>query len=239
MKFPWQKEKMPAPQAVVTSPMRARNLELLGRLGFRVASSLPQERNDGAPQLRPIREIAARLMALDALFTWVADLEVEPDRITAYIERNGLAEWLTDEERPLVEMPRDEAHEEHVDAIGWKLENMWGLAWVLGFDPEPAMSGQIEEPITRSMLLDFLPGLEATVDDLVKKATPRSVHVVDEMEDRFYCLHNAVRGAQMGGKTVPPGFHPLAEGGAIHERRQALTWCLSPEVDWDDTDVST
>ena len=59
------------------------------------------------------------------------------------------------------------------------------------------------------------------------------------MEDLFYCAHDAVRSAQLGGATVPIGFHPIDDGGGIHERRHALTWALSPGTDWDDTDLST
>ena len=60
------------------------------------------------------------------------------------------------------------------------------------------------------------------------------------MEDLFYCAHNAVRTAQMGGKAaVPEGFHPVRDGGAIHERRHSLTWALSPGVEWEETDLST
>ena len=59
------------------------------------------------------------------------------------------------------------------------------------------------------------------------------------MEDLFYCAHNAVRSAQNGGETVPSGYDPVEEGGGVHERRHALTWCLSPGVKWDETDLST
>jgi hypothetical protein len=63
---------------------------------------------------------------------------------------------------------------------------------------------------------------------------------VQQLEDLFYCVHNAVRSAQLGhADRVPEGFHPVRDGGCIHERRHALTWTLSPGVDWDDTDLST
>ena len=62
------------------------------------------------------------------------------------------------------------------------------------------------------------------------------------MEDLFYCVHNAVRSAQLAMHEenddavgiVPEGFDPIANGGVIHERRHALTWALSPGVDWDE-----
>jgi hypothetical protein len=59
------------------------------------------------------------------------------------------------------------------------------------------------------------------------------------VEYRFYCAHNAVRSARPGGRTVPDGFHPVMHGGAVHERRHSLSWCVAAGVTWDDTDLST
>jgi hypothetical protein len=223
------------------STVRARNLELLRSHGFRVAPSLPETREATSHQVRPLEEIASRLMALDAVFTWVAfpEGEVESSRVVSYIENNRLTHGMTDGEREIVAQSRTDAHEQHVDTIGWRLENMWPLAWVLGFEPAPAFDGQIPEEVTRAILLDFLPGLGGSVQNLLDQSSPRTIEQVVEMEDRFYCLHNAVRSAQLGGDTVPAGFHPIADGGAIHERRHSLSWCLSPGTDWDDLDLST
>lgn len=73
----------------------------------------------------------------------------------------------------------------------------------------------------------------------VARCTPRKDAEVDALEDLFYCAHNAVRSAQLGHDTVPPGFHAVVDGGVVHERRHALPWALSLGVAWDDTDLST
>jgi Domain of unknown function (DUF4272) len=118
---------------------------------------------------------------------------------------------------------------------------MWALAWVLGFHPPPdPVSGQVSDEISRAIVLDFLPGLDASVDDLLERARPRTQEQVVELEDVFYCAHNAVRSAQTGSTTaVPKDFHPVRDGGAIHERRHSLTWAISPGVKWEETDLST
>lgn len=217
--------------------LRRRSLEYLAGKGFRVSPSLPWVR-DAA--LRPAREVASRLMALDCLFTWVSSPSTASERVERYRDRNRLGEWLTAEENAVLTLDRATAHARHVDGVGWKLENMWPLAWALGFDPPPDVDGgMISGDVIRAMILDFLPGLDATVDDLCRKASPRPAEQVIELEDRFYCAHNAVRSAQLGGKTVPPGFHPVRDGGVVHERRHALTWCVSPGVPWEETDLST
>ncbi|MDX1944945.1 MAG: DUF4272 domain-containing protein [Pirellulaceae bacterium] len=226
--------------SVTAIALRKKVFAELEAAGFSPAKSLPLPDMD--QRLRPAAEVSARLMALDALFTWVAFLEnsVATARIQNYIDRNRLLDWLTEKESAIVTLSRNEARDLHVDNIGWKLENMWAFAWVLGFDQEPTLeASQIEEDVTRPLIYEFLPGLDATVDQLLAKSTPRSTDDVIAMEYRFYCAHNAVRSAQLGGDTVPKGFHPLIHGGAVHERRHSLSWCLSPEVAWDETDLST
>jgi hypothetical protein len=220
--------------------IRDHSLTFLESRGFRVASSLPMP--DPAQTLRPATEIAARLMALDALFTWVAFPEdiADSERLNGYIERNHLLEWMTEEEREIVSLSRQEAEQQHIDTIGWKLENMWPLAWALGFSPEPAIeSAIIEDTVMRTILYDFLPGLDSTIEALLQKSESRSPEEVIILEDRFYCAHNAVRSAQLGSDTVLEDFDPIMHGGVIYERRHSLTWCLSPQEDWDDTDLST
>jgi Domain of unknown function (DUF4272) len=208
--------------------------------GFQPAESLPMPDMDA--KTRPPQEIAARLMALDALFTWVAFPEenAAAERVVKYIERNGLRDWLTPQEAAILALDRAEAHEGHVDNIGWKLENMWPLAWALGFALEPTVeAAQIPNEVTRAIFYEFLAGLDATIEKQIARGAARLSAELIALEYRFYCAHNAVRSAQLGGKTVPAGFHPIVHGGAVHERRHSLTWCISPENSWEDTDLST
>ncbi len=220
------------------APVRRANLERLAALGFTVALGLPF---DTGRAKRPLDEIARRLMALDALFTWVSANEenAAAARVRAYAERNGLVDAMTDDEREIFALDRAIAHRDHVSAIGWRLENMWPLAWVLGFSEEPPLDqGMIGEPTIRA-IGRFLPSLDGSSSELLARCAPRPDAEVDALEDLFYCAHNAVRSAQLGDDTVPPGFHPVADGGVVHERRHALTWTLSPGVAWDETDLST
>lgn len=100
----------------------------------------------------------------------------------------------------------------------------------------------IGDEITDALNFEFLPAFSATPDefaDFMSSLDVRSVAEVVALEDLFYCAHNAVRSAQLGHNTVPEGFHPVRDGGVIHERRHALTWCLESGVSWDETDLST
>ena len=219
--------------------VRKRNLARLKRLGYKVAPSLPLR--SAGTKLRPPLEIASRLMALDAVSCWVVDPAdmTKSEKLKSYVAAGGFGNWMTKSERAIFKLPRAKANHEHVDTIGWRFENMWPLAWALGFGAEPAVDGEeIATKTVHAIVLKFLPGLKFGPADLVAEATPRTLDEVVAIEDLFYCAHNAVRSAQLGGKTVPKGFHPLANGGVIHERRHALSWCLSDE-DWDDVDLST
>ncbi|MFN8672318.1 MAG: DUF4272 domain-containing protein [Candidatus Sericytochromatia bacterium] len=218
--------------------MREKNYCYLAEYSFRCARWLPIEREQ---KLRPAIEIASRLYALNALVAWVViPNEVAPtENILKMIEKNELRKWLTEEELEILDTPREEAQSLYMDKIGWRFENMWPLAWVLGFDIKPLFyMGQIQEDISSPMLLKFLPE-NINAKTLVEKNMIRSKEEIIELEDLFYCAHNAVRSAQMGSSSVPYGFHPISDGGAIHERRHSLTWCLSSDTSWEETDLST
>jgi len=209
--------------------VRETNLKLLNEKGFRVAPSLPTERYG---ELRPQEEIEHRLDALISLVLWVtAPPGVLNDEALKEKALSGdLAAWLTEDEKAIFQLDKATAQAEHIDTIGWQMENVWGLAWVLGYNIAPPLQGQLQGEQARDLILGF--GIEGD-------RQLRPVEEVVKMEDLFYCAHNAVRSAQLGGDTVPEGFDPMGDGGCIQERRHALTWCLSPGVDWEDTDLST
>jgi hypothetical protein len=219
---------------------RDSNLRLLQPLGFRVAPGLPVERQDGATQLRPSTEILGRALALRAVCFWVAATEemVPSATIAARAYSDDVKPYLTHADEGILTLPRADAHEQHIGTIGWRLENIWPLAWILGFDPKPALQGMADDSII-SKVMTFLPRDSQTAASFLKDSRIRPLSEVDALEDLFYCAHNAVRSAQLGGDAVPKDFDPISDGGVVHERRHALTWALSPGVAWDDTDLST
>lgn len=222
--------------------LRDQNIAALREKGFECANWLPYGRNE--EQLRPAGEIAGRLFALACLFVWVVDdgERAPEDRLKSFVQRNGLADFLNEEENEILDLPRPAALEQHAETIGWRLENMWALAWLLGFEPAPPFyAGQLSGDITMGMFefLGLIPDFAGSIDPFVAEHPLRPPAEVVKTEDLFYCAHNAVRSAQLGRPTVPSDFDPIGDGGAIHERRHSLTWALSPGVDWDETDLST
>jgi hypothetical protein len=215
---------------------RKEHLQTLTQQGFRVSPGLPSR------QLRPLRpeaEIVRRIVSLHALSLWVA---APPDKwsdaqIQDYLKSGNL---LTADERAILQLSRTEARARHLDTIGWRLENLWALAWIVGFDLKPDLRGQFEGAELQGLFYSWLPGPSKSSQDKFRQGLRlRSNQQVAELEDLFYCAHNAVRSAQLGAKTVPANYDPVEEGGCIHERRHSLNWALSPGVNWQDTDLST
>ncbi|MCE3604715.1 DUF4272 domain-containing protein [Massilia sp. P8910] len=160
--------------------------------------------------------------------------------LQGYIERNNLRASMTESELALINLPRQQAQLQYADTVGWRLENMWALAWIAGFARVPGLdASQIADDVAKAMLFDFLPAWDGNAADFSAGVSLRPVSEAIYMEYKFYCAHNALRSAQLGGATVPAGFDPIVHGGAVHERRHSLTWALAPGHGWDDTDLNT
>ncbi len=224
--------------------VRAENLRILAEAGFNVAPGLPLPdfTDPTLAPVRPKREILGRLLAIKTLWLWVdthPDAESE-ETVRGMIANDTLREHLTPEEAGILDMSREAAFEQHADHMGWKNENCWSLAWMLGFaEPPSVLTGQLSGSLGRSLMLEWLPNNATESTALRASCSLRPAAEIARLEDLFYCAHNAVRSAQLGNDTVPDGFDPLREGGCIHERRHSLTWAISPGVAWDDTDLST
>ncbi|MBD8080817.1 DUF4272 domain-containing protein [Chryseobacterium caseinilyticum] len=216
--------------------IRLQNLSVCLYAGFKPANSLPTELET---QIRPAIEIAKRLHAIKAIVLWImVPPENLPDEeILDFAERNQLEDYIAEDEKLILESPRND--EEARNLIGWKFENAWPLAWYFGYK-EPDFTGEMMTGVQMQEILnDHACPLDENIEDWIKKRDVISEEKLRKKEDLFYCIHNAVRSAQMGRKTVPENFDPIANGGVIHERGHALTWMLSNGVSWNDMDLST
>lgn len=216
--------------------LRLENLTICLGAGFKPASSLPTEFER---QLRPTIEIAQRLNAIKAIVLWlmVPEENLESSTLLNFIDNNNLKSFMDKKEKDILNVSRDD--EQARNAIGWKFENAWSLAWYFGYKA-PDITGQMMSgEQMQEILKDFSCPLDESVENWIKDKPTISEEKLIQKEDLFYCLHNAVRSAQLGKATVPNGFDPIGNGGVIHERRHALTWMLSEGISWDETDLST
>ena len=216
--------------------LRRQNLKTSQDAGFKPSKSLP---TDLGRQLRPTLEIANRLHAIKALVLWlmVPEENLPNQKILEFIDSNKLANWMTSDEKAILYLARDD--EDARNSIGWKFENAWPLAWYFGYE-EPSITGEMMggEQI-QQILMNYTCKLDQSTKEWSENIDTISEDQLRQKEDLFYCIHNAVRSAQLGGNTVPSNFDPIGNGGVIHERRHSLTWMLSKGTDWDETDLST
>lgn len=216
--------------------LRRETLSICLEAGFKPANSLPTEFER---QLRPSIEIAKRLNAIKALVLWlmVPEENLPSEKILNFVAENKLEEVMDDNEKGILHVSRND--EDARNFIGWKFENAWPLAWYFGYQ-EPELSGEMMSgEQMQTILANHTCPLDENITEWIENKSTVSEEDVVKKEDLFYCLHNAVRSAQLGSNTVPDGFDPIGNGGVIHERRHALTWMLSKGIAWDETDLST
>lgn len=236
----------------MTTPqeMRDANLAFLNQRGFHPATWMPlpcavglqsEETGFAGGTLRPETEIAGRLLCHCAIFAWGSAPPEFEERIADFVESSTLRPLMTADEAEIINMPKDEAGAEFAHIVGWRLENMWSLAWILGVAEQPsATTGQLSQETSGALMSLFLPEFTVTVDSLLAQGQTQPIESIIQVEDLFYLAHNAVRAGQTGHQEqLPDDFDPIADGGAIHERRHSLTWSLAPGADWDETDLST
>jgi hypothetical protein len=221
--------------------IRRQNEVLLAKHGFSFAKWLPV-RGEDELSVRPASEIAARLSALQAVVLLVCAPETfatERD-VVKMVRECKLDEWCTEDDRRILGMTRSEAAETERGNIGWRQENMVSLAWALSHAVELGDGIWLPKGDALRSTLLFAPAKGEACKALISSAAARPDQELFASEDLFYCLHNAVRSAALGGgDTVPEDFNIAFQGGIVHERRHALTWVLSPGTDWEATDLST
>lgn len=216
--------------------VRRETLSICYTAGYKPVKNLP---TDLGRQLRPSIEIANRLHAIKALVLWlmVPEEHLPNDKLLNFVDQNNLKQYMTEDEKAILTVDRDDA--EARNAIGWKFENAWPLAWYFGYVEPDIMGQMMSGDQMQEILTKHTCPLKERIEDWIKSKETVPENELLKKEDLFYCLHNAVRSAQLGGDTVPAGFDPIGNGGVIHERRHSLTWMLSKDVAWNDTDLST
>lgn len=216
--------------------MRLKTVSICIDAGYKPSRSLPTSWDR---QLRPALDIAGRLHAIKALVIWlmVPPENVSSDMILNFVDQNNLRDFMTEDELVILTSSRDD--QELRNAIGWKFENAWPLAWYFGYETPEITGSMMSGEQMQDILVNYTCSLDGHIVEWCTTQNIVSEETLIEKEDLFYCLHNAVRSAQLGRDTVPQGFDPIGNGGVIHERRHSLTWMLSKDIKWEETDLST
>ena len=217
---------------------------LLAKEGFTAAKGLPtMKRRAGIGNtLRPVEEIIDRLLCNYVVLAWVAlpEEETSTKALQRLIRDNELGEKLTAKEKKILRTKRQSPSKATVDAVAQKTENLWTLAWILGFDLTPEIN---QEPISQEFitkLFHFLAPLRKGKEEFLENVHLRSFEEVAQLEDIFYSAHSAFTSAQQGTKdAIPQHFHTRQHNKIILAKRHALTWSLSPGITWNQTSLKT
>jgi hypothetical protein len=182
------------------------------------------------PLLEPVLHLKTLTEVLDRLFC----LHAMAASSFAFGTAKALA-WLQQErlEDCLVDVESDFLHRSVGDKRQFQLqiEGMWALAWCVGFHAELDFWKDCDD-----RFVQMLPNLKigASSSDLRSQARTRPLDEVIGACDLAYCLHWAIRQAELDGTEPPAKLKPHV----VVERRRALEWLLS-ELPWDEIELDT
>jgi hypothetical protein len=112
-----------------------------------------------------------------------------------------------------------------------QIEGLWALAWALSLVPTLNFWEDCD-----NRFATLLPNLKIreSSDEWRRRAHYRTPYEIIAACDLAYCLHWAVRQAEIDGKPSPAGLKPYV----VIERRRALEWLLSSHA-WDAISLDT
>lgn len=207
---------------MVPTEIRARSLSVTTKAGLSIPASLPLL--DDGLRLRQQDEVVDRLLCLTAVAA--AAYGFDKAKAVAWLRQEQLDAKLTDAERRFVE--RGEGRPQVFQV---QVEGMWALGWVVGIVPQLDFWKDSD-----SRFVTLLPNLKVaqSSSEWRRKEKLRSLDDVTAACDLAYCLHWAVRQAEIEKKQPPAKL----KGYVVVERRRALEWLLSDEA-WDAVSLDT
>lgn len=182
----------------------------------------------GSRSARPVEEIIARALAMNALINIAFEAPVPV--IAEWITRHGVEGALSDSERTILDKKTEQLTEQEKTDLHWYLESLWALMWVGGVVDELDFDDGVPDTMA-ALCPDLQKG-----EDGAKFAgfRMRSYEEIFEKLDLFYRLHWYARNGALTGTPTPP-----VDQSVIMERRKALEWVLDRGSDWDDVELST
>jgi hypothetical protein len=179
---------------------------------------------DVGVQLRNKDDIANRLFCLNAVAA-----------VSYGFDRSQAIEWLRQEQLDSLLTKSEFRFLNHGDgdvtSYQTQVEGMWALAWALCLVPELDFWKDCDDRFVA--LLPNLKKHERCIE-WRRRSQLRSTEDIVAALDLSYCLHWAVREAELSGKYPPAGIKAYV----VVERRRALEWLLGDEP-WDSVSLDT
>lgn len=192
------------------------------RAGIVIPDGLPLM--DDGLALRSSTESVDRLLSLNA----VAAVAYGFDRAKAmeWVQKEGLDRRLSPSEMAFLTASRGEPR-----AFQVQVESMWALAWAVGLVVRLDFWTDCDRRFA-----EMLPNLKVGQSSAPwrQKAHNRQLEEVVAECDLGFCLHWAVRDAELKGLRPPDRLKPFV----VVERRRALEWLVGSQ-DWDSVTLDT
>lgn len=204
--------------------IRKKSLEVACRLGYPVNESLPLLDRGVTCVVRSVDEIVDRLFAMNCAAACAYGFD--RSKALAWFQRETKADLRTDAERRFLESKLASPH-----VFIWQIQGMWALAWSIQI--------VAEEDFTAPCRNDFVHLFPDLKKDQPSESfrTRANLRATDELVaalDLAYCLHWAVREAELKGRRPRGKIEPLT----IAERRRALEWLFVSEP-WEELSLDT
>ena len=201
---------------------REASLAIASLLGYEINTPLPSlERSE---YKKSSDEIFSRLLCLHVVAACSYGFDRELAR--QWVKHENLYEALTKGETLFLEDGVGDPGEFKV-----KIEGAWAIAWALGLVPKLDFARNCDSQFVMS-----LPNLKTLESSSTLKARVklRPMQEIFEKCDLAYCLHWAIRQAQLSGEEIPGKVLAYV----IVERRRALDWLVGADG-WDEVALDT
>ncbi|WP_114953076.1 DUF4272 domain-containing protein [Sphingosinicella terrae] len=204
-----------------TNAFRSKSRARLAKAGVDIPATLPMIDDFS---VRPKAEILDRIACLNAVAA-VAHA-FDKNKALAWISHEGILESLTDDELSFLDSGAG-----NVDEFKVQVEGMWALAWLVGVVPNfDFWRGCDQRFVT---MLPDLRTAESSSNFRARANVRNEVEIGSEV-DLAYCLHWALRDADIKGENPPKGITPFV----VVERRRALEWAVGNAA-WNEVSLDT
>jgi hypothetical protein len=202
--------------------IREQSIQAATQLGVAVSPTLPLL--EVGLEVRRPDEAISRLLAMNAVAATAHGFD--KTKAIAWLNQEVLADSLTEQEKSFVFEGVGQP-----DRFKLQVESMWALAWAMGITNDLNFAKDCD-----NRFVTMLPNLKQSQSsiDFRKKTNPRPPEEVIAACDLAYCLHWAIRQAELNGKRPPANLKPYV----VVERRRALEWLLSKQA-WDEVSLDT
>ncbi len=219
---------------------KEKSIEILKKYGVPFIEHLPHIETKETARIRTREEIAKRAMTCLIVIQYacdlnqlddVSDLEESKEFILALLEKYGLNECITENEKQILYGSNIE--QQDIINMIWKYEAYWVLIWSLGLVPT------LEYPST-ACDCEFAVKVVSTHNTFEEFLATTNLRDIDEILDEADLIFRydwACVDARIKGNGAPANL----DGGVVFERHKALNWLIDADGndDWDNASTNT